>query len=258
MISEKNAHTSERAHELTETVLARYMFASRYTKNKTVLDIGTGFGVGAEYLLNKGAETVHGIDFAAHVIKLAKNKQKKGLTFSTLDALHLSKLKSTYDVIVASEVIEHMPHGKYTMLLEQIKNQLTSNSGIAIITTVNKHFSSPNSSKPLNPYHTIEFTPEEFMKTIRAVFKKSSFFGMHIRNNHYMKKANKLKSSFFYQIILKIGSFQSVRELVAYLPQNLKSRLIGESTLPKLTNEDFIITKDSLDTSIDMIAVCRL
>src|SRR3989344_7423173 len=102
--------------------LFRYNFASKYIKNKKVLDIGTGYGDGAHYLFIKGAKEVIGIDNSKMAIMEAKKKfPQKKLVFEIMDALQLRFPKNYFDVVVAFEILEHLPTKKHKVFLENIK-----------------------------------------------------------------------------------------------------------------------------------------
>ena len=50
------SRTTERPHSLEGEFLARYEFVSQFTKDREVLDIGTGLGAGAHYIALNGAK----------------------------------------------------------------------------------------------------------------------------------------------------------------------------------------------------------
>src|SRR3990167_3433169 len=115
--------------------LFRYHFTSKYSKNKKVLDIGTGYGNGAYYLFSKGSSEVVGIDYSKSAIEEAKKKfTQKGLVFQAMDALKLKLPKNYFDVVVAYEIIEHLPVEKYKDFFQNIKFVLKKNGTIFIST----------------------------------------------------------------------------------------------------------------------------
>ena len=141
--------------------LFRYNFASKYIKNKKVLDIGTGYGDGAHYLLLRGAKEVIGIDNSRMAITEARKKfPQKELVFEVMDALDLKFPKDYFDVIIAYEIIEHLPVEKHQTLLENIKSVLKKN-GCVLLSTPNKLIYSPNREKPNNQYHVKEYLAGE-------------------------------------------------------------------------------------------------
>ncbi|PIS14950.1 hypothetical protein COT63_02550 [Candidatus Shapirobacteria bacterium CG09_land_8_20_14_0_10_38_17] len=143
-IGKFRSKTNERPRVFEGTFLARYIFASKFIKSKEVLDLGTGLGNGAYYLSQKGAKYILAIDYSAITIKEAKKKFiLPNLEFKTMNALNISSLKKSFDVITAFELIEHLPINSYSSFLNQIKKTLAPN-GICFISTPNKLISSPH------------------------------------------------------------------------------------------------------------------
>ena len=72
-------------------------------KNKSILDLGCGFGDLYEYLYNKYGENnfnYHGIDINPKIIEIAKKRNPK-LNFSSVDLLN-SDYNKTFDFILSS------------------------------------------------------------------------------------------------------------------------------------------------------------
>ncbi len=74
-------------------------------KGKTVLDVGTGTGVWAFLMTEKGA-IVHGVDFAERMLIKARELYGDKITFSIGDAENLSEFKdNSFDIVTASFVL---------------------------------------------------------------------------------------------------------------------------------------------------------
>lgn len=140
----------------------RYVFASKFIKDKIVLDVACGTGYGSKYLLRKGARKVVGLDISIDAIKYAKeqyNINNEGLSFVCGNAIDLPFPDNYFDVIVSFETIEHLK--EYRKFLLECKRVL-KDGGLFICSTPNKRVSSPHTEKPKNPFHVKEFYPEEF------------------------------------------------------------------------------------------------
>jgi len=101
-------------------------------KNKKVLDVGCSTGYLGQKLEKKGAE-VTGIDIS----KVALKKAHEVLSFTKVVDLNEGKLPfkdGTFDLIVASEVIEHL--FKPVIVLKELRRILRGKGGL-IITTPN-------------------------------------------------------------------------------------------------------------------------
>lgn len=103
-------------------------------KNIKVLDVGCGVGALSLYLASNGA-VVTGVDISPRAIAIARDaahqtKLNKQVEFQT-GGLVLAK-KGTYDLVLCSEVIEHIPddHSFITRLASQLKP-----GGVLMLTT---------------------------------------------------------------------------------------------------------------------------
>ncbi|KAK4883897.1 hypothetical protein RN001_000168 [Aquatica leii] len=112
--------------------------------NKRILEVGCGGGILSEELAKFGG-IVHGIDPTAAAIAVAKqhatsNPQLTNLTYSveTIEQ-HAASNYEKYDVVVASEVLEHVTEKK-TFLEHCVK--CLKPGGSIFITTFNKTFRS--------------------------------------------------------------------------------------------------------------------
>lgn len=90
-------------------ILLNYLY--RDFKDKTILDIGCGFGW-LEYRLKDKVKKIIGVDINKDHIKKAKKEIiSKNVTLLVGSALRLPIKSNSIDVVVASEVIEHLPKG---------------------------------------------------------------------------------------------------------------------------------------------------
>jgi len=106
-------------------------FAADFSKVK-ILDIGCGVGTMALYFTSLGAK-VKGIDVSRRAIDIAK-EAKKQLNFKNISFSKklLQKGMGKYDLVLASEVIEHIENEK--QFLSKISSQL-NDGGLLYLTT---------------------------------------------------------------------------------------------------------------------------
>ena len=239
--------------------LFRYYFASKYAKNKKVLDIGTGYGDGAHYLLSHGAKEVIGIDYAKSAIEEACRKfTQNGLIFQVMDALSLQFSRNYFDVVIAYEIIEHLPVEAHNVFLQNIKYVLKKD-GVGLISTPNQLVYSPNTDKPNNPYHIKEFIAEELEILLKKHFSQVTIMGIKTVNKEFIELYNKLGKSFRYKILDYVGKFKFVRESAGFIPKSTRIKMTGENKFPHLTIRDFKVYRNKIkrDTCLTLIGIMK-
>ncbi|MDD2823055.1 MAG: glycosyltransferase [Candidatus Daviesbacteria bacterium] len=166
--------------------LARYLFASSFVKGKRVLDAGCGSGYGSNILASYGgAAKVTAVDQSSEAINYASDKYKRSnIEFIVSDILKLDISKDKAEVITAFEIIEHLK--EYSLFLEVLKSSLKPN-GLLIVSTPNK-----NASTQDNPYHTQEFTPEQFVNLLKKYFKFVNIFYQGYEFSQVIKSNEKI------------------------------------------------------------------
>ncbi|MGO9639762.1 MAG: class I SAM-dependent methyltransferase [Candidatus Acidiferrales bacterium] len=141
----------------------RYAFASRFVREKRVLDIACGEGYGAAALQKAGAGHVIGVDISEAVCLHAR--EKYGIDARTGDAERIPLDEGSVDVVVSFETIEHVPNpGRF---LDECVRVLAP-GGKLIISTPNKDI---YGRAVQNPYHCSEMTGEEFRSALRSRFR---------------------------------------------------------------------------------------
>ena len=117
---------------------------TKLLKNLNCLDVGCGGGILSEPLKRLGA-IVTGIDASDKAIEIAKEHSLKSrldidykcTTTSELIELKKENLISKFDIVIASEVIEHVNNRE--KFLSDI-SKLSRPGGLIIFTTINKSF----------------------------------------------------------------------------------------------------------------------
>lgn len=233
--------------EIYHEHLARYKFASLFTRGKIVLDVACGTGYGSKILLDNGAKKVYGVDISEKAIEYSKEYFcDKNLIFKCGDATNLGFQDNMFDVIVSFETVEHIMN--YHEYLEEIMRVLKLN-GIFIVSTPNKQVCSPNSEKPLNIFHANEFTFTEFTSLLTNYFVNLDIFGQKlIYNSQFWQglrrvcRALKIKRKLMF--VLKIFGLKTLKstknfpELLRIIINEIQYDRFDVVRLPKL-NEKF-------------------
>jgi len=229
--------------------VARYVYVSKFAKDKFVLDFGCGHGYGTNYLAQV-AKKIIGVDLNSNYIRYAKKRyQSRNLQYSISNQKETNLQKSSFDLIVCYEVIEHVEN--IHQVLQTIKSLLKPD-GIFIASTPNKKLSFQNHGNPVNPFHIKEYTKDEFQTLLLQYFNNVQIQGQHHRNYtkplvaDYLRKAN---------LWFKTPSF--IRILI---PQFIKNLLFNSVKLYELDTrgnyEDFYFERFEPYLSRTLIATC--
>jgi ubiquinone/menaquinone biosynthesis C-methylase UbiE len=141
----------------------RYKWASEFIKDKIVLEVACGPGIGLGYLAKK-AKKVIGSDYDANLVKIAKNYYKDKIDIFQSDAQCLPFKDNSFDVVILFEAIYYLPHPE--KFLSECKRILRKD-GIVLICTVNKDWEGFNPS----PFSVKYFSVPE----LTNLFKTNNF-----------------------------------------------------------------------------------
>jgi len=175
--------------------LARYFFASKYTKGCNVLDAACGAGYGSLIIATIGnAINVDAIDMDKESIHFAnKNYNCKKIYFEISNLLNWNKI-NYYDVVICFETIEHI--SEYIKCLKVLYSNLKK-GGKLIISSPNREVTSPNTSlldKPKNIYHCQEFKIQELKQLLNKqgfTISENNIYGQRIISGIEFLDANK-------------------------------------------------------------------
>ena len=104
------------------------IFANIIEKNSKVLDIGCGDGTNLKYLIDTKKIRGYGIDISQRAISIARRKGVKAYIRDV--SKREFRLKDTFDYIIISELLEHIPNPENLILT--IANNFTKNLLISI------------------------------------------------------------------------------------------------------------------------------
>jgi SAM-dependent methyltransferase len=160
--------------DLLNEHLARYAFAARLARGKRVLDAGCGAGYGAADLA-QSALSVVGADIAAEAVTFARERYRLPyLEFEQASCTALPHRDGAFDLVVAFEVIEHLPAWRDFLL--EVRRVLAP-TGQFIVSTPNKlYYAESRRRAGANPFHAHEFEFDEFRSELSAIFPHISLF----------------------------------------------------------------------------------
>jgi len=189
----------------------RYLWASKFCKDKDILEVGCAHGYGSQYF--KDSKKMVGIDISWDFIKYAmihfsNNKSH----FIWADAQLMPFRDESFDVIIALSVIEHLK--RYKDFIEECKRVLKKN-GLFICSTPNKQATSPNSSRPYNPEHVKEFYLEEFRQLLERYFDEVHLYGQYPTSKLNNNLSNLITK--YSRVIQKILQVYVLRKIVNFV-----------------------------------------
>jgi SAM-dependent methyltransferase len=232
---------------------ARYVFALPYIENKSVLDIacGTGYGLG---LLKSKARLVTGVDVNIEAAKEARNECDKKSAVLLGDGLNLPFTDESFDVITSFETLEHL-HERPRFLTE-LKRVLRS-EGVLLLSTPNANYTKPVNSKPSNPFHIFEYTPEELRTELENHFTIEKFLGQTLSERFptppFQDAQNRLPKDLMTQT--KLFSWRVMNKMPLGLRENLSEILWKRPFYP--TGNDYDFRSKTIEDAPVQLAVCR-
>ena len=152
--------------------MVRYLFAARFVRGRRVLDVASGVGYGADLLRSAGATEVVALDRSSEAVRYGeKHHSQFGPTYVLGDVESLPLQSGQFDVVVSFETIEHV--ADYRRFLAEVKRALRPD-GLFIVSTPNRGIYPDG-----NPFHTKEFTFDEFEGALKGHFRYAKTFSQH-------------------------------------------------------------------------------
>jgi len=178
-------------YKITREQLARlyqrYRFALQFCKDKEVLEVACGGGMGLGYLA-KVAKKVVGGDIDKNILKylIEHYKGRDKIEIRELDAHNLPFEDKSFDVVILYEAIYYL--AKPEKFVSEAHRVLKEN-GVLLICTVNKDWADFNPS----PYSTKYFSAPELYSLVNHKFSKVELYGAFPASKKGIK--NKIISS---------------------------------------------------------------
>ena len=121
--SMRNDEKGTNANDVIEIPIFRKMMPD--VKNKSILDLGCGYGENDKYFKELGASYVLGTDISNHMIDIA-NKENKidGVEYKQLPMEDINKIDRKFDIVISSLAFHYIEN--YEKLIEDIYNILES------------------------------------------------------------------------------------------------------------------------------------
>lgn len=191
------------------------------TSNVRLLDIGCGTGECASVIqeFNRDIEII-GIDFLQEAIILAKERHKT-ISFRTESLPDLAFSKSSFDIILASEVLYYLSETDRKKAISEIYRVLATNGWLIITSTVGDKYLSLNDIRKLlhdkflinkslqlhlKLFHTI-MKPVNALSHVQLLVSRREFDYLDKRLPNFLVRHKWLYNNLFSKALLKIISF---------------------------------------------------
>lgn len=237
--------------------VAAYRYAGTLVAGRRVLDAGCGEGFGTSTLAATAA-SVTGIDYSAQAVAECRRLWSAGrpnLRFERVDLTRPAGFDERFEVVLNFQVLEHIREpGPF---LQALRDRLEP-GGLLVLTTPNRLRSASE-----NPYHVREYTGDELLAELSAVFPRVTLKGVH--GNAKVERFEE-------------GRARAVGRILALDPLGLRHRLpraVVEFAFARLARvvrrivrggraaedagfvpDDFQV-RDSTDGALDLLAECR-
>lgn len=219
--------------EALQMMITRYSLALEHSRDKDVLELGCGPGVGLGYLARQ-AHRVIGGDYDAAMMRRAQRTYGGRVGVVHMDAQVLPFADHTFDVAVMYEAIYYLPDpGKF---FEECRRVLRS-PGTLIVCSVNKSWSDFNPSPFSTAYHS---APELFALFTEHGFRTVLFGAFPTTTNSSSRKMVSLIKRTAVSLHLIPGSMKSKQWLKRIFYGKLVSlpAELGPETLSRETIEE--------------------
>jgi SAM-dependent methyltransferase len=215
---------------------AAYRFLLSRVSARRVLEVGSGEGYGTALLASAAAGVV-GLDYDALTVGHAAARYPQA-RFVRGNLAALPVPTGRVDVVATLQVIEHVwNHDEFVGECLRVLRP----GGVLFVTTPNRLTFSPGLAKPVNPFHTKEFTAAE----LRKLLNDNGFAVTGVLGLHAGARIAELDERYG-------GSFVAAQlaEPPDEWPEQLRRDVAG------VTAGDFVIEADStrdVDASLDLV-----
>ena len=217
--------------------LKRYEFARPLCSARDVLDAACGVGYGTAYLAD-GARRVVGVDVDAEAIAYARERYARpNVEFVQEDLAELGMPEDSFDVVVSFETIEHLAQPEAFLAHAA---RVLREDGVFVVSTprVEKTTTSPE-----NPFHTLELSRDDFEAMLGRHFGAVELYGQHriqTRRHRLLQRADVL----------------GLRKRLPFVRRASRA-VAGTAAMDEVTADEIEISRDSLDSASELVAVCR-
>jgi ubiquinone/menaquinone biosynthesis C-methylase UbiE len=118
----------------------RHVFATQFlddsdVHNKTILDIGCGYGWFELDIIRRGSIRIVGIELSIDELNIARQRIcDEGVEFALANGIGLPFSDNSFDTVVAWQVLEHIPKNSEHLMFQEVRRVL-KNRGVFYLST---------------------------------------------------------------------------------------------------------------------------
>lgn len=215
----------------------RYRFALPYCIGKRVLDAACGTGYGTAILAERAREVV-ALDLSEEAIGYARERYRAvNVEFLVADLSNPGLADASFDVVVSFETIEHLPDRD--VYLAHVARAVRDD-GTYIVSTPRVD---ATTESPENPFHTVEYSRDDFEALLRRWFDDVEIYGQRRRQTGRHRTLQRL-------------DVLGLRKRLWFL-RRLGRVVTGTTPTQDATLDDIVVEPGDTDTAEVLVAVCR-
>jgi 2-polyprenyl-3-methyl-5-hydroxy-6-metoxy-1,4-benzoquinol methylase len=216
--------------------LVVYEWIARQLAGGHVVDLACGEGYGAAELAHTAASVV-GIEPNEEAYEHARRRYPQ-VSFRRDIA---ETFVEPCDAVVFLQTIEHV--AEPTVVLDRIASQLRP-GGAAYVSTPNVlTLAPPGAERSGNPWHVVEYRPEQFLALCESSFGTVALFGLfHARKLH------------LHELAIRHARWDDIHRRLGI------TKRFYDRFAPAISVRDFVLRPGApgeLERSLDLVAVCR-
>jgi len=153
-------------------MIGRYVYASKFTKGKVVLDACCGLGWGA-YMLASNAKRVYAAEQNPDCVKFIETHWNEPIIVPLCTNIFKLNLEEKVDVITLMEAIEHFDMEDGIGLLTKLCDYLKDDGKIILSSSFVKNREKADRLCAKNPFHKYIYTKKEMKTILSNIFEDS-------------------------------------------------------------------------------------
>jgi len=253
-----------------------YDFVASFCRDKKVLDVGCFIGYGEVRIFSQAKEII-AIDSNDKALEFARrNRRIPNVKFEKVDARQLPFSNETFNIVIAFQLIEHIPLNEVSNFLCEVRRVLKE-KGLLFISTPNRKFRLMPFQRPFNPEHYQEFTAKGLLKVLKTNFEDVVIKGTRAKDWIESIERKRVRK-FPLQVYIRGPLYKFLSRILPMIIKDLlketRSKVIKSSgsknkriadnndqifnnMFQKFSMKDFYLENQALDNSMDLFAICK-